>query len=412
MRDYWAFFVASLLALLSVNFVVYSCGWYLLHLGSSPMSVGVSFFLFFAPGVLILPVMSTALARKGVARSLVKLQVGSASAVAAIGAWLLFIPSPAAAYILIATLGMFFGYYFPSLYVLVKRIVPTEHVPRRVAQLEVAVQLGSILGVVAAGFLFAQLGFVFLVFSSAAMALLAGFSYAHITPGIVDGDEHARDAQKGWAFGSTVKCLGNLLSRREARLRGWFLVCHGLPQVVVLALNIPILLYVQDTMKAGSDVYGIFDGMFGVGSMLAGFACMRFSTLFGKKVFVIALPVGTMIIIAIARYVPTDGLAPFAWIFVASFTLGVTKVQGRTLAIQLFSTSQASGEIVATQMLNTIILLLSCWVFTLLSASVAAEDVFLIAAFILVPYVVSLLISTGFAREECVANQPTAVRSR
>lgn len=398
-RDYWVFFAASLLALLSVNFIVYSSGWYLLHLGSSPMSVGVSFFLFFAPGVLILPIMSTALARKGVARSLVKLQVGSASTVAAIGVWLLFSPSPAAAYILIATLGMFFGYYFPSLYVLVKRIVPMEHVPQRVAQLEVAVQLGSILGVVAAGFLFAHLGFVFLVFSSAAMALLAGFSYACITPGIVDGDEHARDSQKGWAFSSTVKCLGNLVSRQEARSRGWFLVCHGLPQVVVLSLNIPILLYVQDSMKAGSDIYGIFDGIFGVGSMLAGFACMRFSALFGKRAFAIALPVGTMIVIAIARYVPTDGIAPFAWIFMASFVLGITKVQGRTLAIQLFSASQASGEIVATQMLNTIILLLSCWVFTILSADVSAEHIFAISAFILVPYVITLLITTGLARD-------------
>lgn len=151
----------------------------------------------------------------------------------------------------------------------------TENLSKGNSALEITIQIGAMLAAVLTGILYKYVGFSWLLFIGAGLAIWAGAMLACT--------KHSFDyslPEKESFFSGLQKGFSYLAQRRYLFLYGLVVF---IPTIVISASNTVIPGYVEQCLKQDSVVYGIGDMCFAVGALLAGFLTPLLTKHFTEK---------------------------------------------------------------------------------------------------------------------------------
>ena len=180
-KAYRNYFFAVMLSLTGVGFFLYTQGWYVLHLTGSKLSVGLSWGIFFAPGLFFLPIMGKLLDIAHVKKALVVFELAKAGILLLFVPLLFFFPRVQLVYLMSALFGIVFSVFIPSIFVVLKKIVAEKDASKYSHLLELSLQIGSSASILAAGYLYSTLGFLVLTGIGGVLIALAGLVMASVS---------------------------------------------------------------------------------------------------------------------------------------------------------------------------------------------------------------------------------------
>ncbi len=315
MTPFWIYFCSSFVSLLGSNFLLFSQGWYLLKISGSPASVGVTWSLFFLPSLLVLPFLGQIFDSPRLKAMLEKLERAKILLFAAFFLLLSFHPRPEFVLLLSVLYGICFVPYHPSVYVMVKRLVPPASQARYSYFFEISLQLANIIAVLASGWLFDKFGFLTLLILSAGFVALGLLGLRRVDetaltlPAASQVTHTANPYSRLWNLFWRNAGAGGELDRKQF----WFGVFHQIPQAVILVGNVPMILYVSDVMRKGAWEFGLLDGVFGLAALLISvFWSARKSWLPNVRDNALMSLAGGVTIAAVA-VIPSTGLWPYLW---------------------------------------------------------------------------------------------------
>jgi MFS family permease len=111
-QSYWIYFFAVMFSLIGINLFIYSQGWYVLDISGSKLSVGLSWSLFFTPGLFLLPVVGKLLDSEGAKKVLLFFEFGRAAVLFTFIPVLYLVPTVHMVYIMSAIFGLFFCTFY------------------------------------------------------------------------------------------------------------------------------------------------------------------------------------------------------------------------------------------------------------------------------------------------------------
>lgn len=275
MNNFWVYFFSSLLSLIGSNLFMFTQGWYLLQLTGEKTSVGTTWTIFFIPGLILLPIIGRILDRPDLKTILAKIEFAKVVLFTTFMILIGHYPSKYLVYLLAVLYGMAFAPYFPSTYVLIKRLVESSKQARYSHLFEISLQLSNIIAVFASGFLFEALGFHNLLGLSAAFIALGAVGILTLKLDLPNSTVHSK------SFVSAYTDLLNLLVeiRRDKVLTSkqfLFGSIHQFPHALIMVSNVPLILYVYEIMRKTPREFGMIDSSIGAMGVIAGLFWARF----------------------------------------------------------------------------------------------------------------------------------------
>ena len=315
MTPFWIYFCSSFVSLLGSNFLLFSQGWYLLQISGSKASVGLTWSLFFLPSLLVLPFLGQIFDSPRLKAMLERLERAKIFLFVLFFGLLSFSPRPELVLLLSVLYGICFVPYHPSVYVMVKRLVPPESQARYSYFFEISLQLANIIAVLASGWLFDKFGFLTLLLLSAGFVVLGLLGLRRVdetalTLPAASAVKHTENPYRRlWTLFWKNAGPGGELERRQF----WFGVFHQIPQGVILVGNVPMILYVSDVMKKGAWEFGLLDGVFGLAALLISvFWSARKNWIPNVRDNALMSLLGGVTIASVAL-IPGTGLWPYLW---------------------------------------------------------------------------------------------------
>jgi MFS family permease len=340
MKTYWLFCLVTVLALSSVNLYAYTQSWYALQLTGEKLGVGLTWTLFFVPGVVLMPALQRSLNRWDGRQLLMASQAAQALVFGIFACTLSLHPSIWQIYLLALMFGVTFAPFYPVTYIILKNALPEQKAVRYSNFFEIMVQVAGVLAAFLANALLAKLGFITILGIAAAFSVLAvvvlSFMQWNATS-TTSPKETSEPVQKG--TGNILRFLipkTGYAPNTDSRVLAFGFI-HQLPQNLILVSNVPLVLYVYEIMKKGPLEYAALDAIYGVVAMAASLLWAKFSRASAepKQLAIHAVLSGVGLwVLAIAH---ADGIMPYAIYTVLSFFMVSSKIQSRAIVVKNMS---------------------------------------------------------------------------
>lgn len=377
-------------SLMAANLFIFSQGWYLLHLTGEKVSVGLSWSLFFLPGLVFMPVIGKLLSGIYLKRLLLIFELTRIVLFLGLILCLSFYSSSVVIYVFIVLFGIALTPYYPTIYALLKKTSPSEKTTSYSHWFEAGFQLATMLSVIMAGIIYEKFGFMTVLYMALVLFAVAVVFWALL---IVNRDESSSDpfsffqcyVDFGRLFHNVFRQNGRAHSSQiQGTLR--FGCIHLIPSAIILTSNIPILLYVHEVMKKGPIEYSILDGVYSSGAFVAGLIWGKYSHLSkGLRTFVLVSLFSSLMLLLFGHY-SGEGLVPYGLIFIAATFLGSSKSMSRAKVLEDLPealVAQASSLFQFCGALQTVAL---AFVITHFSVHVSVASLFTILAGVMVIY--------------------------
>jgi hypothetical protein len=329
---FFKFFWSTLLSLMGMSLYLFTHGWYLLELGGGKLSIGLSWAVFFLPGAFMLPVVPRLLKQFSIPKVQFTFEAAKAVMLCIAFIWLKLWPTLSAVYLFSACFGLLFAPFYPGTYALLKRLFVDTSVVKYSNLFEVSLQLSGALALFTSGFAYERAGFLGIVALSAVCLIGSCFFISKVKgPQFLSASSPESWGETYYRFFSSL----GLVRLSDRRL--WLGLLHQVPQNAILLSNIPIMLYVGNTMKAGPKVFGYLDSLY---SLVA----VAVSIYWSKKTkYTSSVPVLTALSLVGAgaylsfAYFPAVGVIPYLLMSFESLGLTSAKIMSRAVYIETCS---------------------------------------------------------------------------
>ncbi len=350
------------LSLAGVNLVVFSAGWEVLRLSGSSMGVGLTWSLFFTPGLVTLFILPHLLKKKGHLKIMGGLELAKLLVILAVLAWLSLFEGVVGVYLAVLLLGAFFAPFYPLVYTSIKHLAPRDSSTLS-RWFEVSVQVSSILSILVSGPTFDHFGFRVILglaagsFAAAAFLLLFGEK--------ILSSLHNYKARDGLALNTILsetaesQILQDVSSQKENAADLAIIVfgaVHSLPQNIVFLFNIPLILYVQADLAGNATVFSLIDTAFSAAAFLAGTLAIRYFKNTQSHLALVYFALVAGVTLLSFQVFPVSHL--FAAILAFIFGLSVTfaKMTSRSVLLDQLTMSQTQRLTPYFQMVSHIFL--------------------------------------------------------
>lgn len=343
-RDYWLYFFSVLLSLVGIDLFVYTQGWYVLQLTGSHLSVGFSWSIFFTPSLFLLPIMGSLLDSPGVKKVLITFEFLKSAILLLFIPILYLMPSIYFVYLMSALFGIFFSTFYPSIYVVLKKVVPTDLAAKYSHLFELSIQVASMIAMALAGLLYVMLGFLPLIAMGSLLLIFSALimTRIHIKQNVSFESIHLLNEYKKF-FDLFKIVFGRKNDNRRTYLFG---VLHQFPQNIILAINIPILLYVYNVMKKGPYEYGMLDSVAGLAAFLAGIFWTKYYKKGQSKKLLVSMSLLTVLSFLLIAILHPKSILPYGAFFLMSLFLTSSKIQCRA-AVLMTTPAEVMGRLTA-----------------------------------------------------------------
>lgn len=375
-RQYWVYFFAVMFSLIGINLFVYSQGWYALDLSGNKLSVGLAWSLFFTPGIFLLPVIGSLLDSDKLKKVMLFFEFGRAFILLAFIPILYYTPNVYILYLMSACFGLFFSTFYPSIYVVLKKIISDEVISKYSHLFETSIQIASSVSILIAGMLYKKIGFFNLVALGALFLISSGVLMLTLKFNATNKNTHFSLINE---YKSFFNLFGNVFQNKVLEKKQFlFGIFHQFPQNIIFATNIPLLLYVYETMKKGPFEYGILDALVGVVAMIIGMFWTKYYLYSQKKNLVLLMSLFASISFFAIGWVPATGVLPYImFCFMAAFLVS-TKIQCRA-AILKSTPAELMGRLTSFYQVITYFITLSLAFFlSFLCQQIKVQSVFLL----------------------------------
>lgn len=338
-RCFWLYFTATLLSLIGSNQLLFTQGWYLLEITGEKTTVGLTWSLFFLPSLLVLPLIGQLLDTMDLKRFLMRVEGAKALAFVLFAGILALKPHPYVVYGMAVVYGMLFAAYFPSVYVVLKRLSSPSEQTRNSHLMEVSLQISNVVSVFATGFLYESLGFVPVMLLSAlcvgAGALLMACLDGEMLVPASKSRGPLTDGYRRFLDGLLMRSGSDLIPRE--RIFGFL---HMFPHAIIMVSNVPLILYVSDVMGKGVKEFGIIDALIGFAAMAASLCWSRWHRISERPwVYTASSAAGALACVGMA-VIPGSGVAPYLWVTLLGWFLVSSKVMARAAMVRMVSKEQ------------------------------------------------------------------------
>lgn len=392
MKNFWIFFAASILSLIGSNYFIFTQGWYLLYLTGSKTSVGTSWCIFFVPALLFLPLIGSLLDGPNLKKVLMRVEFAKIIIFVSFAVLLKLKPTTTLVYLMSGLYGIFFAMYFPSVYVLLKRLVPANQQTKYSHLTEASLQISNIVGVFSSGFLFQAIGFENLLLLSAGAVGLGLLGLRTLKFEVIG----QTSSKKQSLFSGYKKVFGLLLGQSPETKRldqktttfGFF---HMFPHAIIMVSNVPLILYVSDIMHKGVREFGVIDALIGLAALGASLLWSRLHSLSERKDVYVALSLISGAVCMAALLVSPEGVSPYVWIFVFGATLVSSKVIARANLVRMVSKEQMGSYSSLFQTVGNAVMLALFALVSMLSHTFDARNLFAILGVAMLGYAIFLV---------------------
>jgi MFS family permease len=395
-KSYRNYFFAVMLSLTGVGFFLYTQGWYVLHLTGSKLSVGLSWSIFFAPGLFFLPIMGKLLDVAPIKKTLVILEFTKAGILLIFIPVLYFFPSVYFVYMMSALFGIFFSVFLPSIFVVLKKIIAEKDLAKYSHLLELSLQIGSSASIYCSGCLYKTVGFLFLVGMGGLLMLLAGFVMMNVI--IINSSIYTQFNLLA-EYKNFFTSINELIRKKTLSKKTYlFGLLHQFPQNIVLALNIPLLLYVYEIMQKGPVQYGILDSLIGISAMFIGLFWTKHYLKGQEKSLVVAMPLFSALTFAAIFFISPIGIFAYGIFCIVAIFLTSSKVQCRA-AVLKNTPNDIIGQLTAFyQVGNYIIMIILAFTFSYLCQHLPINEIFLIIGALMLSF--SLFLTWAYTGDQ------------
>lgn len=380
-RNFLIYFFIIVLSLAGINLFIYTQSWYVMEISSSKLSVGLAWSIFFTPGLFLLPILGKVLDHYNLNKMLSFFDYSRAIIL------LIFIPilkmteSVYTVYILSAFIGFLFASFYPSIYVVLKRVIPEEKLAKFSHLIELAIQISSATSIIFAGYLYESIGFIKLMLVAVCLLLVSGFLYRYMH---IPNDNEIEPLEIKVLFKNSFmnliytikKFFDNSLDKYE-RNSYLFGLVHLFPQALIMSMNILIVLYVYEVMIKGPVEYGFLDSCIGFAAILASGVWAKYNKLSTNKNMIIVMLIFSMILFISIGILPANTLLPYGLFFLLGFFITSVKMQNRAAVLKITS-NNIIGELVSIyQIINYIVTLTLAFIFSYLLQFYNVRELFI-----------------------------------
>lgn len=380
-RNFLIYFFIIVLSLAGINLFIYTQSWYVMEISSSKLSVGLAWSIFFTPGLFLLPILGKVLDHYNLNKMLSFFDYSRAIIL------LIFIPilkmteSVYTVYILSAFIGFLFASFYPSIYVVLKRVIPEEKLAKFSHLIELAIQISSAISIISAGYLYESIGFIKLMLVAVCLLLISGFLYRYMH---IPNDNEIEPLEIKVLFKNsfmnliyTIKNFFDNSSDKYERNSYLFGLVHLFPQALIMSMNILIVLYVYEVMIKGPVEYGFLDSCIGFAAILASGVWAKYNKLSTNKNMIIVMLIFSMILFISIGILPANTLLPYGLFFLLGFFITSVKMQNRAAVLKITS-NNIIGELVSIyQIINYIVTLTLAFIFSYLLQFYNVRELFI-----------------------------------
>lgn len=388
-NQYWVYFFAVMSSLIGINLFVYTQGWYVLDISGNNLSVGLSWSLFFTPGLFLLPILGKLLDSSHVKGVLVAFEFLRAAILIIFIPILYFFPKIYVVYLMSAFFGFFFATFYPSIYVVLKRIVPDDMISKYSHMFELSIQIASSVSILISGFLYKKIGFFSLTALGAAFIFISAFLMYTLKL-----DKNISQKQSFSLLSEYKNFFGlfkeMLKSEKQTKRDYLFGIFHQFPQNITMAANIPLLLYVYETMHKGPVEYGILDALVGVAAMFAGIFWTRYYKISQRRALVILMPFLTGLSFFSIGLIPAKFILPYILFYIMATFLTSAKIQCRAAVLKTTSKEMIGRLTSLYQTVSYILTLSLAFLLSYLSQCMAVQNVFFVLGAFMFVFVIFL----------------------
>jgi MFS family permease len=397
MKNYWIYFWSSLISLIGSNYFIFTHGWYILQLTGQKASVGLTFTLFFLPGLICMPLVGKLLDSVPLKKLLLSFEAYKLFLFITFTIALHFYPLPALVYALAVLYGIAFAPYFPSVYIAVKRLVPSDKQTRFSHISETSLQIANIVSVFSSGFIFQSYGFLVLMLFAAVCILLGSIGMLKLDL----PQEGEKEFSTKYLF-SGYKEVGSLIKGRSELSREHFLfgVFHQLPQAVIMSGNIPLLLYVSETMHKGPKEFGVLDALIGVAAFGVSLLWTRWHKLSESPYTQIIVTLLAGITTVGIVFLPPTGASPYFWMLAYGGFLISSKILARATVVRRIPKEQMGLFSTFFQTCGCVMMLSLFFLIGWLNKTLSPTYLFAILGGILIVYAAGLCTIHYYFRKE------------
>ena len=392
MKNYWTYFIASLISLIGSNFFIFTQGWYLLEITGEKTSVGITWSLFFLPSLLLLPMIGILLDKFDLKKVMINFEVLK------ILIFLLFVPllkwnpDPVLVYALAIAYGIAFVTYYPSVYVIVKHLVPEALQTRYSHVFELSLQVANIVGCVASGFIYEQIGFLNLLLISVLCFVVGWIGMTFLK--LPEREKSPSLSVLLGGYRDVYRILKRFRSDGALSQRQFlFGVLHQFPQAIILVGNIPIILYVSEIMQKGPAEFGVLDAVISIAAAVVSLFWSQYHEISRTRSANILISFAAGAAVCLTGFIDGSGLLPYAWMVVYGSLLISSKILARGAIVRMIPPLQMGtySALFQTCAYSLMMVLFLCVSFLTNHVGVTGLFVFLGAMLCLYGVAVSLL---------------------
>lgn len=395
-KPFWIYFFAVMFSLMGINLFVYTHGWYIMDISGSKLSVGLAWSIFFTPGIFLLPIIGKMLDSAYIKTMLIRFEFSRALILLIFIPILYFVPKVYVVYLMDALFGFAFSSFYPSIYVVIKRLVPQERILKYSHMIEVSIQIASSISVILAGFLYEKWGFFSIILLGGLLIILSGFMIRSLNIKADANIEKLSIVDEYRLFFKLLKEIFRFSSNeKKIYLFGMF---HQFPQNIIMASNILLMLYVYETMIKGPVEYGILDTSIGIASLLTGIFWSKYYKYSQIKLLVWLMPLFASFALVIIGMVQPIGIVPYILFYIWGTFMTSTKVQCRAAVLKTTS-QETMGRLTSLyQTISYVITLILAFTISFLCKYMYVQSIFLLLAVLM--FIFSIFLFWAYTPEK------------
>lgn len=306
-----------------MNLYVFTNGWYLIELGAPRENIAIVWAIFFLPGTFLIFFSKKLIVIGRLKRAIVALETLKAATL--LSAFFIFRYSQnyLSVYVVSGVLGMFFVPFYPLTYTFLKELFKDKSIVKFSNLSEVSFQVSGAVALFISGFIIKKFGFQGVVL----LSTICLFASSFLMVLIEEPGASILKAKEAVSSGGSKIRISNL-----KLVFGFF---HLVPQVVILLLNIPTLVYVEQVMGAGPIEYGILDSVTALSGMLVSIVWTYYSSVSSRLSAFTFVGLGSVFILfLISLYSPSHNYFPyFAFALLGGFLISFKMMSRAQLMI-------------------------------------------------------------------------------
>jgi len=287
---YRRYFISVILSISGIGFFLYTQGWFILNLKGSSLSVGLAWSIFFTPSIFVLPIFGKLLNSVYSKKTIVYSEFLKAFLMIVFIPIIYIWPNIYLVYLLSSLMGILFAIFIPSLFVILKNVFNDLKTVKYSHLLEISIQIGSTVSIFLSGYIYSAAGFELTLFIGGILTICSAILLMMIPINIQGKLEpiHIFKEYKEYVE-FTLKSI--FRNDKKCGINHLFGILHQFPQNIILILNIPLIIYVDQAMKKSSFQYGIIDASIGLVAMFCGLFWSRHFRMSQKKIFMTCMPI-------------------------------------------------------------------------------------------------------------------------